>query len=224
MSRPQGKFAMTSVLIVDDHPAVRDALSAEIARHCDLSVCGEAADISTALRLVESTHPDIAVIDISLKAGGNGIDLIKRIKSKTTKVKILVWSMFSESLYAERALEAGASGYLNKEQATDEIVTAIRMVRDGQLYISREMANRLMMRGCGKRKPDDISGVKSLSNRELEVFDFIGHGLSTREIADRLHLSVHTIETHRQRIKFKLVIDSSSQLARRAAQWVLENS
>lgn len=211
----------TRVLIVDDHPAVREALIQRIALQPDLEVCGEAADVAEALRLVDSTRPDVAVIDISLKTG-SGIDLIKRIKTKRDSLKMLVWSMFPESLYAERALRAGALGYLDKEYATDEIVTAIRRVRDGQMCVSSETANRLMLRVSGHASLASGSPVEALSDRELQVFESIGRGLGTREIAERLHLSVHTIETHRQRIKSKLAIHTTTELARAAAQWVLE--
>lgn len=217
MSNPRAR-----VLIVDDHPAVREALAQRMAQQRDLEVCGEAADIAEALALVESERPDVAVIDISLKTG-NGIDLIKRIKAKSSTVRMLVWSMFSESLYAERALRAGAMGYLNKEHATDEIVTAIRRILEGHVYVGPEIANRLMMRATGREDVAETSHIDALSDRELEVFGLIGKGLSTREIADRLHLSVHTVETHRQRIKEKLDIGNTAILSREAAQWVLEN-
>lgn len=213
---------MTRILIVDDHPAVRDALSTEISRHRDLSVCGEAADVVDALRIVEKEAPDVAVVDILLKSG-NGIDLIKRIRERSQHVNILVWSMYEESLYAERALRAGAQGYINKRHATAEIVDAIRTIRNGQLYVSRETANRIMIRAAGQKRYGEASAVGSLSDRELQVFELIGQGLGTHEIAERLHLSVHTIETHRQRIKFKLAIETSPELAREAAQWVLES-
>jgi DNA-binding NarL/FixJ family response regulator len=213
---------VTSVLIVDDHPAVRQALAAEISRHADLTVCGEAADVADALRLVDSEHPEVAVIDISLKTG-SGIDLIKRIKERDDRLRMLVWSMYDESLYAQRALRAGALGYVNKQHATDEIITAIRTIRDGRLYVSPETANRLMLRAAGQKNAGESSLIESLSDRELQVFELIGRGLRTREIAERLHLSVHTVETHRQRIKFKLAIDTPTELARTATQWVLEN-
>lgn len=213
---------MTKVLIVDDHPAVRDALSAEISRHSDLTVCGEASDVTDALQLVDREHPDVVVIDISLKTG-SGIDLIKRINEHDDRVRMLVWSMHDESLYAERALRAGALGYINKQHATDEIVTAIRAIRDGRVYVNSDTANRLMLRAAGHKDAFEKSPVESLSDRELQIFDLIGRGLGTREIAQRLHLSVHTVETHRQRIKYKLAIDTTTELTRQAAQWVLEH-
>src|SRR5450755_3605047 len=136
------------VLIVDDHPAVRMALAMLIGQESDLEVCGEAADLSEALRLVADTQPDVAVIDISLKTG-SGIDLIKRIKDRNDSVRMLVWSMHSESLYAERALRVGALGYINKDQATDKIVEAIRRVLEGKVYLSDAMAEKMLHRAVG---------------------------------------------------------------------------
>src|SRR5579871_6079740 len=136
------------VLIVDDHPPVREALALRIGRQPDLEVCGEAADLGEALRLVADTEPDLAVVDISLKSG-NGIDLIKRIKDRNDRVRMLVWSMHSESLYAERALRAGALGYINKDQATDKIVEAIRRVLDGKVWLSETVAERLLQQSVG---------------------------------------------------------------------------
>lgn len=211
------------VLIVDDHPAVREALGIRIGRQPDLEVCGEAAETSEALRLVAETEPDVAVIDISLKTG-NGIDLIKRIKDRNQQVRMLVWSMHSESLYAERALHAGALGYINKDQATDRIVEAIRRVLSGKVWLSDTMAERLLQRAVGVRRHEATrSPVDALADRELEVFRLIGEGVKTAEIADRLHLSVKTVETYRDRIRLKLDLDDGTKLARYATQWVTEN-
>ena len=211
------------VLIVDDHPAVREALALRIARQRDLEVCGEAADTSEALRLVAETQPDLAVVDISLKTG-NGIDLIKRIKDRDDHIRIVVWSMHSESLYAERALRAGALGYVNKDQATDTIVEAIRRVLEGKVWLSEAMAERVLHRAVGAGgKAGTRSLVETLADRELEVFRLIGQGVKTAEIAERLHLSVKTVETYRDRIRQKLELDDGTKLAHYATQWVLEN-
>ena len=211
------------VLIVDDHPAVREALALRIGRQSDLEVCGEAADTSEALRLVAETRPDVAVVDISLKAG-NGIDLIKRIKDRNDHVRILVWSMHSESLYAERALRAGALGYINKEQATDRIVEAIRRVLEGRVYLSEAMTERLLQRAVGGAREEVArSPLDVLADRELEVLRLIGEGVKTAEIAERLHLSVKTVETYRDRIRQKLDLSDGTELAHYATQWVLEN-
>jgi DNA-binding NarL/FixJ family response regulator len=211
------------VLIVDDHPAVREALALRIGRQSDLEVCGEAAEMSEALRLVAETQPDVAVVDITLKTG-NGIDLIKRIKDRNNHVRILVWSMHSESLYAERALRAGALGYINKDQATDRIVDAIRRVLAGKVWLSETMAERLLQRAVGGgRQEVKRSPLDALADRELEVFRLIGEGVKTTEIAERLHLSVKTIETYRDRIRQKLDLDDGTKLTHFATQWVLEN-
>src|SRR5262245_50262915 len=212
------------VLIVDDHPAVREALALRIGRQPDLEVCGEAADTGEALRLVAETQPDVAVVDISLKTG-NGIDLIKRIKDRNDHVRILVWSMHSESLYAERALRAGALGYVNKDQATDTIVAAIRRVLEGKVWLSEAMTERMLQRAVGAgRQPVRRSPLDALADRELEVFYLIGQGVKTAEIAERLHLSVKTVETYRGRIRQKLDLSDGTALAHFATQWVLENN
>ena len=211
------------ILIVDDHPAVREALASRIGRQPDLEVCGEAADMSEALRLVADTQPDLAVVDISLKTG-SGIDLIKRIKDRNDSVRMLVWSMHSESLYAERSLRAGALGYINKDQATDKIVDAIRRVLEGKVYLSDAMAEKMLHRAVGgDREEVTRSPLTALADRELEVFHLIGQGVKTAEIAERLHLSVKTIETYRDRIREKLDLSDGTELAHYATQWVLEN-
>jgi DNA-binding NarL/FixJ family response regulator len=213
----------TRVLIVDDHPAVREALALRIGRQSDLEVCGEASDISEALHLITSAEPDVAVVDISLKTG-NGIDLIKRIRDRNAHIRILVWSMHAESLYAERALRAGALGYINKDQATDRIVDAIRRVEAGRVYLSETMAERMLQRAVGAT-PEKIprSPIDVLADRELEVFRLIGEGVKTGDIAKRLHLSVKTVETYRDRIRQKLNQSDGVKLAHYATQWVLEN-
>lgn len=213
----------TRVLIVDDHPAVREALALRIGRQPDLEVCGEAADVADALRLVADAQPDVAVVDITLKSG-NGIDLIKRIRDRNDDVRILVWSMHSESLYAERALRAGALGYVNKDQATDRIVEAIRRVLTGKVWLSETMAERMLQRAVGRTQEVSAHApVDVLADRELEVFRLIGEGVKTANIAERLHLSVKTVETYRDRIRRKLDLSDGTKLAQYATQWVLEN-
>src|SRR5271165_3035596 len=222
MKRNQPK-KRSRILIVDDHPAVREALAYRISRQPDLEVCGEAADIAETLRIISETHPDLAVIDISLKSG-NGIDLIKRIKDRNDGVRMLVWSMHTESLYAERALRAGALGYVNKDQATDKIVEAIRRVLQGKVYLSDAMAEKMLHRAVGGG-PKDVTPLPLdvLADRELEVFRLIGQGVKTAEIAERLHLSVKTIETYRDRIRQKLDLSDGTELAHYATKWMLED-
>ena len=211
------------VLIVDDHPAVREALSLRIGLQRDLEVCGEAADMGEALRLVAETRPHLAVVDIKLKTS-DGIDLIKRIKGRYDYVRILVWSAHSEALYADRALRAGAQGYVNKDQATDRIIEAIRRVLEGKVWLSEAMTERMLQRTVGGGRDEMTrSPLNVLADRELEVFRLIGEGVKTAEIAERLHLSIKTVETYRDRIRQKLELDDGTKLARYATEWVLEN-
>ncbi len=211
------------ILIVDDHPAVREALTIRCSREPDLEVCGEAADVTEALQVLDATNPDVAVIDIALK-NGDGIDLIKRIKARNDSVRMLVWSMYSESLCAERALRAGALGYINKEQATDQIIEAIRRVLDGKVYLSETLSESLLHRSVGEGGQHVYrSPLDTLSDRELEVLRLTGQGLKTQEIAAQLHLSIKTVETYRDRIRAKLDLSDGSKLTRFALQWVLEN-
>jgi DNA-binding NarL/FixJ family response regulator len=211
------------VLIVDDHPVVREGLAMRIANHADLKVCGEAADVTEALKLAEATSPDVAIVDISLK-NGNGIDLIRRLKARDSSVRVLVCSMYSEALYAERALRAGAMGFINKEHATGQIISAIRQLLAGKLYLSESMSNELLNRAVGHAgTADAASPMESLSDRELEVFQFIGQGMDTQQIAARMRLSPKTVETYRGRIKEKLHLTTGTELMQRAVQWALEN-
>ena len=188
-----------NILIVDDHPMMRAGLAARITDESDLEVCGEAEDVAGALSAVDSLRPDLAIIDISLKEG-HGIDLVKEIKTRFPKVKMLVLSAYKESLYAERALRAGALGYLNKQESDDNILEAIRTVLAGERYVSEEMTKRLLGQAIGAGDPS-VSPVETLSDRELEVFQLLGKGITTGAIARQLHLSPHTIDTHREKIK-----------------------
>lgn len=211
------------VLIVDDHPIVREGLRALISQQPDLVVCGEAESVQDALELVESREPDIAVIDISLK-DSDGLELIRRIRSMDSSIRMLVSSMHDESLYARRSLRAGALGFVSKENAARQIIDAIRRVLEGRIYLSQEMSEQLLSQMIRHEDEPDYRSVESLSDRELEVFRCIGRGLTTREIAARLNLSVKTVETYRQRIREKLALRNGAELARRASQWVLEET
>jgi DNA-binding NarL/FixJ family response regulator len=211
------------VLIIDDHPAVREALAIRIAMEPDLVVCGEAADANEAFRLAVATEPEVAIIDIALKTG-NGIDLIKRLKARNDRLRAIVWSMFSEDLYAERALRAGAVGYLTKQQATGKIIEAIHEVLDGKVYLSADMTEKLLKKVVGPAGLEPgCSPLDILSDREMEVFRLIGQGLKTQQIAAQLHLSIKTVETYRDRIREKLGLSDGAELARAALQWTLEN-
>ena len=215
------KTGKHKVLIVDDHPIVRHGLGELIARQPDLEMCGEAADASEALRHVETTRPDVAVIDISLN-GENGIELIGQLKALYPEVKILVSSMHDEKTFAGRALRAGALGYINKRESIRKVVDAVRQVLRGEIYLSPQMANQLLHRAA-VGEPLDHDPIETLSNRELEVFEMIGQGMNTQQIAGKLGLSPRTIETHRKKIKTKLNLPNSAQLSRTAFQWVQEN-
>ena len=215
-----GASRRAKILIVDDHPAIREALAFRIGLQPDLEVCGEAADLREALQMVADTRPEVAVIDISLKSD-SGIDLIKRIKDRNDCVRMIVWSTHSETLYAERALRSGALGYINKDQATDKIIDAIRAVRDGKLYLSEAMQDDLLYRNLAGRREDATQGpVEVLSDRELEVFQMIGNWKKTSEIAKELHLSIKTVEYYREQIKHKLNLGSGSELTQYATSWV----
>lgn len=209
------------ILIVDDHPLVREGLALRISLHSDLKVCGEADSEESALALVKQTSPDLVLVDISLKSG-HGIELIKQIRSIDSSIKMLVITGFQESLYAERAFRAGALGYLNKQESNEKIIDAIRTVISGERFLSPEMSRRfisLALGGSEGRK----SSWDSLTDRELEVFRLIGQGHTTSAIAGRLQLSTHTIDTHRENIKRKLALNNAAELSREAVQWLLQN-
>ncbi|MCG6864504.1 MAG: response regulator transcription factor [Thiogranum sp.] len=212
---------MQRILIVDDHPLVRSGFVQLISDEPDLEVCGEAADEAQALQLVAATTPDLVIIDLSL-AGGSGINLIERIKAHYGEVCMLVVSMHDESLFAERVLTAGALGYLNKQEAPSNIIRAIRRVLEGRVYLSDKLTERLLDSLTGMAKAPGQSPMQRLSNRELEVFELIGRGMTTGKIADHLQLSTKTIETHRENIKKKLGLASGQELTRRAMHWLIE--
>ena len=212
---------MTKILIVDDHPLVRAGFAQLIGDCPDLEVCGEAGDMAEALKQIDSTGPDLAIIDLSL-AGGSGLDLIEHIKSRGNDILMLVASMHDETLYAERVLAAGARGYINKQEAQERIIQAIRQVLAGKVYLSQQMTDRLLSgmvdAAAGRRDID------ALSNRELQVFELIGRGVSTSQMAEQLNLSIKTIETHQAHIKKKLGLGSAHELTQRAIRWVMDES
>jgi DNA-binding NarL/FixJ family response regulator len=209
---------VAKVLLVDDHPIVRQGLAQLLDQSNDLKVCGEASSAQSALEAIGRLQPDIVIVDILLK-GENGIELIKKIKSLYGKLPVLVMSMYDESLYAERALRAGARGYIMKEEATDKMLTAIRKIMQGDIYLSEGMVSRVLHR-LADGKGEVGTPLDRLSDRELEVFQLIGEGLGTRQIAERLSVSVKTIESYRAHIKDKLELDNSNDVVRQAMQWV----
>ena len=211
----------TRVLIVDDHPFMLRGLAQTINDQPDMLVCAEAGSIPEALEMAAAHQPDLAVVDISL-GEGSGIELVKEIKERWPNTKILVSSMHDESLFAERALRAGALGYVNKGAPPDAFVAALQRVNSGQVYLSERMTNRMLDKMLTDKDEQHRSPIEKLSNRELEVFEMIGKGLVTKQIAARLSLSPKTIETYREHIKSKLNLSNASEMTRHAVQWVLE--
>jgi DNA-binding NarL/FixJ family response regulator len=209
------------ILVVDDHPLVRFGLSSLIDSEPDLDICGETGMISEALELVRSTRPDLIIIDLSL-ADGNGLDLVKRLRVHDDDIRILVCSMHDESLFAQRAISAGARGYINKQEATTHIINAIRHVLSDKVWLSQQMTERLLQGMVENHSEPKVATIDSLSDRELEVFGLIGRGMGPTQIAEQLHLSVKTIETHREKIKKKLNLRSGSELSRWAIQWIID--
>jgi len=211
-----------TVFIVDDHPIVRQGLAMLINREQGLTVCGDAADSCTALRLIEELKPDIILVDISLN-GPDGLDLLKNIRARDAGLPVLILSMLDESLYAERALRAGANGYIMKQEATERVLVAIRRILGGEIYLSDSMANRMLHRFVGGNQLEKGSPIADLSDRELEVFRLIGEGHGTRQIADELHVSVKTVESYQCHIKDKLSLKNARELAQRAFQWKVDD-
>jgi len=208
------------VVVVDDHPLVRLGLEQLLAGEDDFEICGFAESEAEALGVIEERCPDLIVVDISLK-NGSGLDLVKHLASKDRSVKILVSSMHDENLFAERALRAGAKGYINKETAIDCMIEALRKVRSGSIYLSEAMTDRLLQAIAYSDLSEGKAPLEQLSDREFEVFEFIGQGLTTRAVAERLGLSVKTVETYRENIKNKLSLENNNELICRAAQWVV---
>lgn len=221
MKRPEAAEARARILIVDDHPVVRRGLRMLIDDEPDLTVCGEAGDADEAIRALDAKKPDLVIVDLSLK-GSSGLELIKRIKSRNAESKMLVSSMFDESLYAERVLNAGALGYVSKQEAMEKVIEAIRCVLSGRVYLSAAMSDRMLHRLTRDHVTPDRSPLETLSDRELEVFEMIGRGRTTGEIAMQLHLSVKTVETHREKVKAKLGLKTAAELYQHAVRWVLE--
>jgi DNA-binding NarL/FixJ family response regulator len=217
--RPEVK---TRVLVVDDHPLVRRGLRELISGEGDMEVCGEAADAVDALAMAKKIRSDVAIVDISLPRG-YGLDLVKQLRSNHDEIKVLVVSMHDESLFAERALRAGALGYINKQQATENVVDAIRRILSGRVYLSPHMTDQILDRTLKPGDHPKEKGLEGLSTRELAVFEMIGHGMTTREVAHKLHISTKTVETYREHIKDKLKLKNSNELVCHATQWVLEN-
>jgi len=208
----------SKVFVVDDHPIVRQGLTLLINREQDLAVCGEAEDAQSAMQSVTSVRPDIMVVDISLN-GPDGLDLLKDIRMRHPDLPVLILSMHDESIYAERALRAGAQGYIMKQEATEKVLVALRRILSHEIYVSERIANRMLQRYIGSPNAERPSSVADLTDRELEVFRLIGEGHSTRQIAEELHISVKTVESYQAHIKEKLSLRSARELVQHAIQW-----
>jgi DNA-binding NarL/FixJ family response regulator len=220
MNKQSGdQMSKIKIFIVDDHPIIRQGLKELIDQEPDLLVCGEADNAMDATRAIKALLPDVAIVDISLNKDMSGLDLIKEIKTKYPSMLTLVLSMHDETIFAERVLKAGARGYVMKEEATEKVLVAIRRILSGNVYLSDRVSGKILAKITGTRPEDTISGIDSLSDRELEVFELIGIGLGTREIADKLYLSVKTIEAHRMHIREKLKLKNSTELLQHAIQW-----
>lgn len=206
------------IFLVDDHPLVREWLTNLLNQQPDFQVCGETSHAPEALQLVAAAKPDIAIVDITL-ASGSGLDLIKSIKASHPGVALLVLSMHDEMLYAERALRAGAGGYIMKSEATQKIIEAIRAVLGGQVYVSSKVGTLLAQKLVGGKKGETALPVSELSDRELEVFQLLGRGFSTRQISEHMHVGFKTVQSYSARIKEKLNLANINELMREAIRW-----
>lgn len=215
--RPGNHQSRARIAIVDDHPLVRERLTEIFQREPDLAVCGEAEDRASAIQLIKQSSPDLVIVDLTLK-DSDGLELIKDLRVRWPKLLILVVSMHDESLYAERVIRAGARGFITKQEATRNIVEAVRRVLDGGIYLNEKASNTLIKRLSGMEKPA-CTPADLLADRELQVFELTGHGLNSRQIADKLGIGFKTVETYRVRIREKLQLKDSTDLLQQAIVW-----
>jgi DNA-binding NarL/FixJ family response regulator len=220
INRQANNFAprKKTVFVVDDHPIVRQGLALLINQEADLMVCGEAEEMYSALSAMHSLRPDILIVDISLN-GPDGLELLKNIRLASPRLPVLILSMHDESIYAERALRAGANGYIMKQEATEKVLVALRRILSGEIYVSDRIANSMLRHYVRGVNPSEHSSISDLTDRELEVFRLIGEGHGTRQIAEALHLSVKTVESYQAHIKEKLSLRSARELVQHAVQW-----
>jgi DNA-binding NarL/FixJ family response regulator len=211
------------ILVVDDHPLLRLGMTSLIGEEVDLEVCGQASGYSEAMKFVANERPDVAIVDLSIQ-DGSGLELIPTLRTAEPELKILVSSMHDESLFAERCLKAGAFGYVSKSEVPEKLIQAIRRVLDGKIYLSEAMTERMLQNAAQASTGNGESPIDTLSNRELEVFDMIGRGLSTKQIAEKINLSIKTVETYRENIKHKLKLGSGNELIRYAVHWAVERA
>ncbi len=219
---PKGESQKSRTVVVEDHPVLCDGLKQLINSQPDLACVGVADNISDAKRLVEQCKPDLMVLDLRLK-GGDSLDFIKTLRVEHPEVKVLVLSQYDELIFAERALRAGASGYIMKENATDEVLRAVRKVLAGELYFSDRVASAIVQRTLREKPDSSRVGVERLSDREMQVLQLLGASYSPREIAEQFHLSRKTIETHCEKIKHKLSLHNAAELKQFARRWAVEN-
>jgi DNA-binding NarL/FixJ family response regulator len=215
-----GPSSKAGLVIVDDHPMVRERLAELINKEADLLVCGQANNIRDGVSLIKTKRPRAAIVDISLH-GSSGLELIKELRAADVSVPVLVLSMHDESIYAERALRAGAQGYITKHAESAEVIKAVRHVIAGEIYLAPQIASKILHTLAGGAAN---AGISRLTDRELEVFELIGHGRTTSEIGRRLGLSPTTVDTYRSRIKEKLQLENASQLAAEAGQWLVHST
>src|ERR1700758_1389073 len=221
--RSQSLGAKKRILVVDDHPIIRQGLALMLNREGDLVVCGEAEDATGAMLVMASARPDILIVDISLN-GPDGLDLLKNIRTTHPALPVLILSMHDESIYAERAMRAGANGYIMKQEATEKVLVAIRRILQGEVYLSDRLTNSMLRQYVRGATPAKSSPLVNLTDRELEVFRLIGEGHGTRQIADELHVSVKTIESYQAHIKEKLALRNARELVRHAIEWTVNLS
>lgn len=222
-STAAAKAKATRILLVDDHPVVREGLADNINREAGLLVCAQAEDHPGALRAIETAKPDLVVVDLMLK-DSSGLELIKDIRARWPKLLVLVVSMHDETLYAERVLRAGAQGYITKQEATRDILQAIRRVLNGGVYLNEKTASIVLARMAANPQPMRDSIADRLADRELQVFELMGRGLSSRDIARQLRIDVKTVDTYRARIREKLNLKTSSELLQLAIRWNQDES
>jgi len=222
MSTKPKSHKKSRIIVVEDHPVLLDGLRQLIGSQPDLACVGAADNTSDAKRVVEQSKPDLMVLDLRLKAG-DALELIKSVRVEHPQLKMLVLSQYDEFIFAERALRAGAFGYIMKENATDEVLRAVRKVLAGELYFSERVAAAVLQRTLREKPSASRAGVEALSDREMQVFQLLGASYRTREIAEQFHLSRKTIETHCEKIKHKLNLHTAAELKEFARKWATEN-
>jgi len=214
--------ATKKILIVEDHPLFRAMLVQLISQELGLTVCGETDNIKIAFTLIEQTQPDAVIVDLTLH-GSSGLELIKDLKARNLTIPVLVISMHAEHIYAERVLRAGAKGYVSKHESPTDVATAIRKVLEGHIHVSQCVEEVILGRLGRADQAVQLSGMDRLSDRELEVFQLIGRGLNSREIAGKINLGTTTVDSYRARIKEKLGVKNAAELYQRAAHWLAES-